>query len=60
MDKNGSCERFLHVCRLNPYTLTIDPDGLKLVEKGHRKGVEVSWTALASRDDGHPAYAPPM
>ncbi len=19
MDKNGSCERFLHVCRLNPY-----------------------------------------
>ncbi|GAA3918617.1 hypothetical protein [Luteimonas lutimaris] len=30
------------------YTLTIDPDGLKLVEKGHRKGVEVSWAALAN------------
>src|SRR3546814_2685753 len=30
------------------YTLTIDPDGLKLVEKGHRKGVEVSWASLAS------------
>jgi hypothetical protein len=32
------------------YTLTIDPAGLKLVEKGHRKGPEVSWTELASRD----------
>jgi hypothetical protein len=25
------------------YTLTIDPDGLKLVPKGHRNGVSVSW-----------------
>jgi len=34
------------------YTLTIDPDGLKLVEKGHRKGVEVSWKDLVSGDAG--------
>ena len=27
------------------YTLTIDPAGLKLVEKGHRKGVEVERKA---------------
>ena len=33
-------------------TLTIDPTGLKLVEKGHRKGIEVSWTEIASRDEG--------
>lgn len=26
------------------YTLVIDPDGLKLTEKGHRKGQEMSWT----------------
>lgn len=42
------------------YTLTIDPDGLKLVEKGHRKGVEVSWTSLASGDDSHASQMPSM
>jgi hypothetical protein len=26
------------------YTLVIDPQGLKLTEKGHRKGTELSWT----------------
>ncbi len=25
------------------YTLVIDPQGLKLTEKGHRKGSEMSW-----------------
>lgn len=25
------------------YTLVIDPQGLKLTEKGHRKGQELSW-----------------
>ena len=30
------------------YTLTIGPDGLKLVEKGRRKGLELAWTALVS------------
>jgi hypothetical protein len=33
-----------------PYTLTIDAEGLKLVEKGRRKGVELAWTALVSGD----------
>jgi len=31
-----------------PYTLTIDPAGLKLVPKGRRKGYELAWTALVS------------
>ncbi|TKR29450.1 hypothetical protein FCE95_14995 [Luteimonas gilva] len=32
------------------YTLTIDPDGLKLVEKGRRKGVELRWEDLINGD----------
>ena len=32
------------------YTLTIDPAGLKLVEKGRRNGVEVRWADLVSGD----------
>lgn len=32
------------------YTLTIDPDGLKLVEKGHRKGVQLRWQDLVNGD----------
>ncbi|UHQ20343.1 hypothetical protein LVB87_04045 [Lysobacter sp. KIS68-7] len=32
------------------YTLTIAPDGLKLVEKGRRKGIELAWNALVSGD----------
>lgn len=34
------------------YTLTIDPHGLKLVEKGRRNGVEVRWADLVSGDAG--------
>lgn len=34
------------------YTLTIDPDGLKLVEKGKRNGLELSWKDLLSGDAG--------
>jgi hypothetical protein len=30
------------------YTLTIDPGGLKLVAKGHRKGQALTWSALVS------------
>ena len=30
------------------YTLTIDPDGLKLVAKGHRKGHALRWSDLVS------------
>ncbi|MCW1925163.1 hypothetical protein OKA05_21565 [Luteolibacter arcticus] len=31
-----------------PYVLRIDPNGLKLTEKGHRNGVELSWEDLTS------------
>jgi hypothetical protein len=31
-----------------PYMLTIAPDGLKLVPKGKRKGLELAWKALVS------------
>lgn len=32
------------------YTLTVDPNGLKLVEKGRRNGQELSWQALVGGD----------
>lgn len=32
------------------YTLTIDPSGLKLVEKGRRNGIEKSWGQLLGDD----------
>ncbi len=32
------------------YTLTVDPEGLKLVEKGHRKGVALAWADLLNGD----------
>jgi hypothetical protein len=35
-----------------PYTVTIAPDGLKLTRKGFRKGSEVSWRSLVSREGG--------
>jgi hypothetical protein len=28
------------------YTLTVSPEGLKLVLKGKRKGIELSWASL--------------
>ena len=31
-----------------PYMLTLTPEGLKLVPKGHRKGLELAWSALVS------------
>ena len=31
-----------------PYMLTIDPQGLKLVPKGHRKGHEIAWKDVVS------------
>jgi hypothetical protein len=30
------------------YMLTISPEGLKLVPKGRRKGLELAWQALVS------------
>ncbi len=32
------------------YMLTIDPEGLKLTIKGHRKGKELLWKDLVSGD----------
>lgn len=32
------------------YTLTIDSDGLKLVQKGRRNGVSLAWTDLVNGD----------
>ena len=32
------------------YTLTLSPDGLLLTEKGHRKGVELSWKSIVGGD----------
>jgi hypothetical protein len=32
------------------YMLTIDPQGLKLVPKGKRNGLELAWKDLASGD----------
>jgi hypothetical protein len=32
------------------YTLTIDPDGLKLALKGKRKGLDLRWADLINGD----------
>jgi hypothetical protein len=32
------------------YTLTIDPDGLKLTEKGHRNGITLAWKDVVGGD----------
>jgi len=29
-----------------PYVVTIEQDGLRLVRKGHRKGIEVAWEQI--------------
>ena len=51
------------------YTLTVSPEGFKLVQKGKRKGIELNWanivngeaalaTALnASLNPGHTSYS---
>ena len=54
-----------------PYTVTVSPEGIKVVEKGKRKGQELTWGSIvsgdaqltqdlrisldATRDDGGPA-----
>ena len=40
-----------------PYTLTIDGDGLKLVEKGRRNGQELRWRDIIGGDDAGAANA---
>ena len=34
----------------NPYVVTISPQGLKLTEKGRRKGQELAWKDLVTGD----------
>jgi hypothetical protein len=36
------------------YTLTIAPDGLKLTEKGHRKGIEMKWPDIVNGNSAAP------
>ena len=33
-----------------PFMLTISPEGLKIVPKGKRNGVEIAWKAIVSGD----------
>lgn len=40
------------------YTLTIDPTGLKLTEKGHRKGQEVSWKDILGGNSSPASWTP--
>ncbi len=51
------------------YTVTLTPEGFKLVQKGKRKGVELTWNSIvngdaalahalnASVEDGHAAMS---
>ena len=32
------------------YTLTVSPEGFKLVQKGRRKGIELLWSAIVGGD----------
>lgn len=41
--------RELHIADRR-YTLTIDPTGLKLAERGHRRGITLNWEDLLSGD----------
>ncbi len=35
------------------YMIAISPEGLKITQKGHRKGSEVSWKSLMSTTEEH-------
>ena len=35
----------------NPYVLAISPEGMKLTEKGRRKGLELTWKTLVSGEE---------
>ena len=32
------------------YTVTLTPEGFKLVQKGKRKGIEIAWASIVSGD----------
>jgi hypothetical protein len=46
---NGPLRREIEVDG-KAHTLTIDGAGMKITEKGHRKGLELSWKALLNGD----------
>jgi hypothetical protein len=46
---HGALKREIEI-RGRPYTLTISPEGFNLVEKGRRKGHQLSWDAVVSGD----------
>ncbi|MBV6425501.1 MAG: hypothetical protein NAOJABEB_03322 [Steroidobacteraceae bacterium] len=35
-----------------PYMITISPDGLKIVPKGRRNGLELTWKGILASQDG--------
>ena len=37
------------------YTVTISPEGVKVVEKGKRNGIELSWNQIIGPSAGSPA-----
>lgn len=43
-----------------PFTVAISPEGLKITQKGFRKGQEVSWKSLleANQGDGGSSSSP--
>jgi hypothetical protein len=45
----GALKREIEI-RGRPYSLTISPEGFNLVEKGRRKGHQLSWDAIVSGD----------
>jgi hypothetical protein len=42
------------------YTLTIDADGLKLVEKGRRNGQSVTWKSIVAGADASDSGDAPL
>jgi hypothetical protein len=46
---NNAFKRELEV-NGDKYTLTVSPEGFKLVQKGKRKGIEMQWAAIVSGD----------
>ena len=40
------------------YTVTLSPVGLKIAEKGHRKGHELTWKQVLTGESAHEAAAP--
>jgi hypothetical protein len=43
----GVLKREIEIGR-EPYILSIDPDGFRLVPKGRRKGYELKWSSFVS------------